>query len=260
MRCCSPSRWWSSPARTRWVWRRRRRSWSVRGSAPAAGCCSRTLPRSRASARIATVVMDKTGTLTKGEPEVTDVVVTADGCREDGAARPWRPRWSGSPSIRWRRRSSAMPTAARSLAWPRDRLRERARSRRGRHASTAAGWLSATRRLMEREGIDLGGLAGRRGRAGRRRAHRGHGGRRRRGGRADRDRRRTRARPPRAAVAALHGLGRRGRSCSPATTRHRRPDRRRTRHRQRHRRGAARRQGRQGRRAAAGRSEGGHGG
>ena len=33
------------------------------------------------SARIDTVVMDKTGTLTKGEPEVTDVV--ADGIAED---------------------------------------------------------------------------------------------------------------------------------------------------------------------------------
>ena len=33
------------------------------------------------SARIDTVVMDKTGTLTKGEPEVTDVVV--DGLDED---------------------------------------------------------------------------------------------------------------------------------------------------------------------------------
>src|SRR5659263_724748 len=34
-----------------------------------------------ASARIDTVVMDKTGTLTKGEPEVTDVVL-ADGAAE----------------------------------------------------------------------------------------------------------------------------------------------------------------------------------
>jgi Cu2+-exporting ATPase len=35
------------------------------------------------SARIDTVVMDKTGTLTKGEPEVTDVVVDHDGLGED---------------------------------------------------------------------------------------------------------------------------------------------------------------------------------
>ncbi|MGW1795119.1 heavy metal translocating P-type ATPase [Streptomyces sp. NPDC001984] len=38
------------------------------------------------SARIGTVVMDKTGTLTKGEPEVTDVV-TADGVGEDDLLR-----------------------------------------------------------------------------------------------------------------------------------------------------------------------------
>jgi Cu2+-exporting ATPase len=37
------------------------------------------------SARIQTVVMDKTGTLTKGEPEVTDMVV--DGISEDGVLR-----------------------------------------------------------------------------------------------------------------------------------------------------------------------------
>src|SRR4029453_12048364 len=37
------------------------------------------------SARIQAVVMDKTGTLTKGEPEVTDVVV--DGMREEDVLR-----------------------------------------------------------------------------------------------------------------------------------------------------------------------------
>ena len=42
------------------------------------------------SARIDTVVMDKTGTLTKGEPEVTDVIV--DGIDHDRAAGPRRRR------------------------------------------------------------------------------------------------------------------------------------------------------------------------
>ena len=41
------------------------------------------------AARIDTVVMDKTGTLTKGEPEVTDVV-TADGIDEDELLRAGR--------------------------------------------------------------------------------------------------------------------------------------------------------------------------
>ena len=80
-RCCSRSPSWSSPAPTRWAWPPRPRSWSAPGSAPSAGCCSRTPPRWRPSARIDTVVMDKTGTLTKGEPEVTDLVV-ADGIDE----------------------------------------------------------------------------------------------------------------------------------------------------------------------------------
>jgi magnesium-transporting ATPase (P-type) len=39
------------------------------------------------SARIQAVVMDKTGTLTKGEPEVTDVVV--EGMAEPSPSRPY---------------------------------------------------------------------------------------------------------------------------------------------------------------------------
>ncbi|WP_438803069.1 heavy metal translocating P-type ATPase [Frankia tisae] len=39
------------------------------------------------SARIGAVVMDKTGTLTKGEPEVTDVIVDAGGITEDELLR-----------------------------------------------------------------------------------------------------------------------------------------------------------------------------
>ena len=55
------------------------------------------------SARIDTVVMDKTGTLTKGEPEVTDVV--ADGVDEEellraGRRRGARVRASARPGCR----------------------------------------------------------------------------------------------------------------------------------------------------------------
>ncbi|KAF5990638.1 cation-translocating P-type ATPase [Streptomyces sp. WAC00263] len=45
------------------------------------GVLFKNAPALEASARIQTVVMDKTGTLTKGEPEVTDVI-TADGLAE----------------------------------------------------------------------------------------------------------------------------------------------------------------------------------
>ncbi len=61
-----------------------------------------------ASARIDTVVMDKTGTLTKGEPEVTDV--DRRGHLPRPSCCPWWPLWSGSPSIRWPPRWSATPT------------------------------------------------------------------------------------------------------------------------------------------------------
>ena len=76
------------------------------------------------SARIDTVVMDKTGTLTKGEPEVTDVD------RRRASTRPscsrWPPRSSASPSTRSpqaivaprrrrRRRRAAPPTASRNV-------------------------------------------------------------------------------------------------------------------------------------------------
>ena len=60
------------------------------------------------SARIDTVVMDKTGTLTKGEPEVTDVLV--DGLDAGPAAGAGRAPSSASPSTRWPRRSPGTPT------------------------------------------------------------------------------------------------------------------------------------------------------
>ena len=53
--------------------------------------------------------MDKTGTLTKGEPEVTDVVV--DGIDRGLGCSRWRRRSSGSPSTRWPRLSPGTPTS-----------------------------------------------------------------------------------------------------------------------------------------------------
>ncbi|MEV4382617.1 hypothetical protein [Streptosporangium sp. NPDC049644] len=46
-RSCSPSPWWSSPARTRSAWPPPRRSWSAPGSVPSGACCSRTRSRWR---------------------------------------------------------------------------------------------------------------------------------------------------------------------------------------------------------------------
>jgi P-type Cu2+ transporter len=59
------------------------------------------------SAHIDTVVMDKTGTLTKGEPEVTDVV--ADGLSED-QLMAFAAAVERDQSIRWLRLSHVTPT------------------------------------------------------------------------------------------------------------------------------------------------------
>ena len=69
-----------------------------------------------ASARINTVVMDKTGTLTKGEPEVTDVVAARHRRRPSCLRSP--PRSSGSPSIRSPGRSPPTPTTGASTGSP----------------------------------------------------------------------------------------------------------------------------------------------
>ena len=55
------------------------RSWSAPASAPEARVLFKNATALETSARIDTVVMDKTGTLTKGEPEVTDVVTDGIG-------------------------------------------------------------------------------------------------------------------------------------------------------------------------------------
>jgi Cu2+-exporting ATPase len=110
------------------------------------------------SAHIQTVVMDKTGTLTKGEPEVTDVIV--DGIDEDELLR----------LVAAVERESEHPLAeaivrhanARNL----DTLAaERFENIPGHGAMADVGGhrvMVGNRRLLDREGIELGALAGRR--------------------------------------------------------------------------------------------------
>lgn len=67
------------------------------------------------AAGIDTVVLDKTGTLTKGEPEVTDTspsTATATSCS------PLPPQPNASPNTRWPRRSSPAPKQRGCLAAP----------------------------------------------------------------------------------------------------------------------------------------------
>jgi Cu2+-exporting ATPase len=111
------------------------------------------------SARINTVVMDKTGTLTKGEPEVTDVV-TADGVTETELLRLVAAveRESEHPLaeaiVRRATQAGVDPTVADGF------------ENVPGHGAVAivAGRRVAVgnRRLMEREGVDLGPLAARR--------------------------------------------------------------------------------------------------
>ena len=109
-----------------------------------------------ASARIDMVVMDKTGTLTKGEPEVTDVVL-ADGAAEADvlALVAAVERESEHPLAR----AVVTHATAKGITVP---AATDFRNVAG-HGATAvvAGHRVAVgnRRLMEAEGIDLGGLA-----------------------------------------------------------------------------------------------------
>ncbi|MFJ9943301.1 heavy metal translocating P-type ATPase [Streptomyces erythrochromogenes] len=112
-----------------------------------------------ASAGIRTVVMDKTGTLTKGEPEVTDVI-SVHGGDEDEVLR----------LVAAVERESEHPLAAAVVRYAATRAIAAAQARHFEnvpgHGATAVvdGHRVAVgnHRLIEREGVDLGPLSGRR--------------------------------------------------------------------------------------------------
>jgi len=205
-----------------------------------------------AAARIDTVVMDKTGTLTKGEPEVTDMVVADDVTEVDVLALVAAvERESEHPLAR----AVVAHATAKGLTIP---PATDFRTVAGHGATAVVSGhrvVVGNRRLMDTEGIELGALA----RARRDRAHRRTRRRRRPGGGGDRvggrcppHRRRGGGGPARPRHHSRDAdRGQRG---------HRAPHRRPTRHRHSHRRGPAWGQGRQDRRAAAGRGPGRDGG
>jgi Cu+-exporting ATPase len=100
-----PRRWsmpwpcWSSPARVRLGWRRRRRSWSGPGRAQGPAFWSRMPRRWSGRRRLTVLALDKTGTLTSGRPQVTDIVALGMTVPTHS---PWRRRSSRTQSIRWR--------------------------------------------------------------------------------------------------------------------------------------------------------------
>ena len=63
--------WWPAPAR--WDWRRRPRSWSARGSGAELGVLFKGGESLERLEKVDAVVLDKTGTITRGKPALTDV-------------------------------------------------------------------------------------------------------------------------------------------------------------------------------------------
>ena len=140
----------SSPAPARWAWPRRPRSWSAPARAPSTACSIRGGEALERPASSTPVVLDKTGTITRGKP---------GRHRHRARERPapttsccaWPPPPSAAPSIRWARRSSPRAQGARLALPPSSRLRghrrPRRRARRSRAArparERAAAWRSA---------------------------------------------------------------------------------------------------------------------
>ena len=60
--------------------------------------------------KIDTIVLDKTGTLTRGKPAVTEVVA-GQRTRRSASCCGWRRRPRSAPSTRWARRSSRGPAS-----------------------------------------------------------------------------------------------------------------------------------------------------
>ena len=81
MRWPAASPCWSSAAPVRWVWRRRWPSWWATAWAQRTASCSRPPLRWKRQARTQIVALDKTGTITSGEPKVTDIL-PAEGVSE----------------------------------------------------------------------------------------------------------------------------------------------------------------------------------
>jgi len=93
-------------------------------------------------ASLDTVVLDKTGTLTRGEPAVV-AVVTADGVNDDELLR-LSPAWNARASIRWPRQSSA-PHASAASTRRAQRLSNRSPGTVLSPQSTVTGLRSGTR-------------------------------------------------------------------------------------------------------------------
>ncbi len=146
-----PCPWSSSPARARSAWPRRCPSWSASAGAPLLACCIRNAEALERMEKVDTLVVDKTGTLTEGRPQVVAVAAGDRIRREPTVLRAARAsleqlqRASAGRGHRRRRRRqrgiAAAPTSA-------DFESVTGKGVMG-HVDGPARGASATRRLLE---------------------------------------------------------------------------------------------------------------
>ena len=94
----------SSPAPVRWVWRRPCRSWSATGRGAAAGVLIKNAEALETLEKVDTLVVDKTGTLTEGKPQLGRSCAAATTRTELLRAR-------GQPRARERASAGAAPSS-----------------------------------------------------------------------------------------------------------------------------------------------------
>ena len=101
-------RFWSSAVPVHWGLQHRWPSWSETAWEPGTESCLRQRPPWRKPEKHEIVALDKTGTITSGEPKVTDVI-PAEGVNGAGASYSTLMRWRKRVSIRWQGLSRKRP-------------------------------------------------------------------------------------------------------------------------------------------------------
>ena len=99
-------------SRARWASPRRSPSWSAAALGAKNGILFKTAASLEETGRVEIVALDKTGTITAGEPQVTELL-PADGRKRSRAAARWRLRSSRKASIRSPARSCTRAQAER---------------------------------------------------------------------------------------------------------------------------------------------------
>ena len=85
----TPWRCWLSHALVRWAWQRRRRLWWAWPKGAGNGILFKNSETLQRAGQVNIVALDKTGTITRGEPDVTDIV-PIPGWNTDEVLRPGR--------------------------------------------------------------------------------------------------------------------------------------------------------------------------